>query len=100
MGFRDKISAQKFYDCISDNYEEQLKDGMLANTIRRQFHRKLLSNFSFGNRILDIGCGTGIDAVFLASNKIYVTATDISPKMIAKALQKVTDSGLCEFIRI
>lgn len=38
-----------------------------------------------GQRVLEVGCGTGRTACFLAEQGIEVTAVDIRPEMIAKA---------------
>jgi SAM-dependent methyltransferase len=40
--------------------------------------------------VLDVGCGTGTDAVFLARHGIHVTAVDISSQMIAQLQAKVS----------
>ena len=44
--------------------------------------------FPPGARILEINCGTGNDAVFLARSGMHVTATDISPMMIEETKRK------------
>ena len=45
--------------------------------------------FQPGQRILEINCGTGIDAVHLALRGIQVDACDSSPEMIAQARQRI-----------
>lgn len=47
--------------------------------------------FKPGQTVLDIGCGTGIDAVYLAWIGICVIGIDASPTMIAEARAKVSD---------
>ena len=39
--------------------------------------------FRPGDRVLEIGCGTGVDACFLAERGVKVLACDSSPQMIA-----------------
>src|SRR5215469_4969958 len=39
-------------------------------------------------KILEVGCGAGVDANFFAQNGRLVVATDISPKMIQQAQQE------------
>jgi SAM-dependent methyltransferase len=48
--------------------------------------------FKAGDHVLDVGCGTGIDALFLGANGVNVTAVDISPEMIARL--RVAAEGL------
>lgn len=44
--------------------------------------------------VLDVGCGTGENALFLAKRNHEVTGVDSSPKAIAKASQKTQERGL------
>ncbi|CAE7765106.1 unnamed protein product [Symbiodinium microadriaticum] len=46
-----------------------------------------------GPRILDIGCGTGENAVFLAENGFDVTAFDIVPAAVTLARQRLHAAG-------
>ena len=41
--------------------------------------------FRAGDAVLDAGCGTGIDARFLAQHGVRVMGIDVSPSMIAQA---------------
>ena len=41
--------------------------------------------FRPGDAVLDVGCGTGIDAGFLARTGVRVVGIDVSPSMIAQA---------------
>ena len=47
--------------------------------------RELLRTFHPGQRVLEINCGTGIDAVSLGERGIRVLACDIAPRMIELA---------------
>lgn len=44
-------------------------------------------------RVLEIGCGTGTNAVWLASMGFEVVATDISPTALALARQRIAEHG-------
>jgi len=44
-------------------------------------------------RFLELGCGTGTDAVFLASRGFEVTAVDIAPLAIERARAKIERAG-------
>ena len=44
--------------------------------------------FSPGTRLLDLGCGTGEDALHFAARGVSVTAIDVSPEMISQLEKK------------
>ena len=50
-------------------------------------------------KALEIGCGTGSNAVWLAQQNFQVTATDVSDLAIQKARERATDAGVkCHFV--
>lgn len=46
-----------------------------------------------GRRALDLGCGTGTNAIYLARNGFSVVGVDFSSKAIAKARKKARQAG-------
>lgn len=49
-------------------------------------------------RVLDIGCGTGDNSIWLAENNFQVTGTDTSDVAIERAKVKASDAGVsCDF---
>ena len=53
-----------------------------------------LKHFNSGSNILELNCGTGVDAVFLAQNGMNITATDISPNMVKITQNSAISAGL------
>src|SRR5262249_61700541 len=53
--------------------------------LKRVFHR--------GDRILELNCGTGEDALFLVRRGVSVVAYDASPRMIEVANQRQVPDG-------
>jgi len=45
-------------------------------------------------RALDLGCGTGADAVYLAGHGWQTTGVDFAPEAIAAARKKAADAGV------
>ena len=45
-------------------------------------------------RTIELGCGTGINAVWLAQQGFDVTAVDISPRAIEKARRRAAEAGV------
>jgi ubiquinone biosynthesis O-methyltransferase len=92
------IQSSEFYDCIAGEYDNLIDQGPISLKIREYLRNSLMHTFKTGDHILDIGCGTGTDAIFFANKKVKVTAIDTSMKMIEKAKQKTTEMGLDENI--
>lgn len=95
MQERGQIGAA--YDSIAEDYDEHLaRDGWVRRILWQHFERV----FRSGDRIVDVGCGTGIDAVHLASQGIRVTALDVSPKMVAQMRAKLARSSLTSMVDV
>ncbi|MHC4418217.1 MAG: class I SAM-dependent methyltransferase [Planctomycetota bacterium] len=48
--------------------------------------------------VLDVGCGTGINAVYLASKGFKVTGVDISRTAISMAIDRTKGDAHCDFL--
>jgi len=68
--------------------------------MRRQIHAHCLRYFKSGDHILELNCGTGIDAVFFATHGMKVHATDISEGMLNELQKKITAGNLQEKITV
>jgi ubiquinone/menaquinone biosynthesis C-methylase UbiE len=79
------------YDTIATEYDHQREDDAW---MRRKLWHHYGRVFQAGQHVLDAGCGTGTDAVFLARRGIHVTAIDLSPQMIAQLRIKMERSQL------
>jgi SAM-dependent methyltransferase len=77
--------AQLAYDRIASSYEQQVAGDAW---MRRILWRHYLSVFRPGDRVLDVACGTGLDARYLADHGIHVTAIDVAPGMIDQLKQR------------
>jgi ubiquinone/menaquinone biosynthesis C-methylase UbiE len=57
-------------------------------------HERMAEQVGAGERVLDIGCGTGSLALRCAGRAARVTGIDISPQMLDMAREKVEAAGL------
>jgi len=81
------------FDQVAAVYDEVFTDTAIGRAQRRQVWAKLLETFPMGNRILELNCGTGEDAGFLAARGRTVTACDASAVMIEVAKQRANKEG-------
>lgn len=66
----------------------------ISERVRRTTLHAALSRFGKGDRVLELGCGTGRDAVEMALNGIQVIATDVSSEMTAATLARARRRGV------
>jgi SAM-dependent methyltransferase len=58
----------------------------------------LESAFAAGSRVLEIGCGTGVEAIHLARYGVQVVATDAAPGMIEAVRSKLAPGGEAQVV--
>jgi ubiquinone/menaquinone biosynthesis C-methylase UbiE len=85
---RESEETRKAFDAAAPVYDAAYEGLPGIRRIRRITRRLYATYFPPGARILEINCGTGNDAVFLAGRGMHVTATDISPVMIEETRKK------------
>jgi len=81
------------FDKLAEDYDASFTQTMLGRWLRSAVWERLDANFADRGRILDIGCGTGEDAIHLASQGHSVVATDISMPMLEIAREKAKRAG-------
>jgi len=85
------------FESIAANYDS-CTEGLLAQCQRHQVWAWLDRYLQPGMRVLELGCGTGVDALHLAQRGLYITATDPAPTMVAQTLAKAEQAGLTDWI--
>jgi ubiquinone/menaquinone biosynthesis C-methylase UbiE len=81
-------------------YDAFAEDHPHLTRLREKVYAHVSRHVPTGSRILELNAGTGIDAVALAQRGYRVHATDISPGMLARAREKVEQSGLEEQVSV
>jgi ubiquinone/menaquinone biosynthesis C-methylase UbiE len=84
------------YMKVLESAPERYDRGMRLLTLGRlaRVHRDIAARLHAGDRVLDLGCGTGSLAVLLARKGAHVTAIDISPPMMSVAARRIQAAGL------
>lgn len=88
------------FDAAAADYDEAFSASLLGSLMRRAVWRRLDVDFAAGERVLELGCGTGEDALHLARQQVRVLATDRSAEMVAVARRKARQAGLSQRIEI
>lgn len=76
------------FDSIAEEYDAVFSDSPIGILQRSSVWADLSAAFRSGERVLDIGCGTGVDACFLAQRGVSVLACDRSREMVRTASEK------------
>jgi SAM-dependent methyltransferase len=82
------------FDELAAGYDEGFTATAIGTLMREAVWRRLDACFAAGDRVLELNCGTGEDAVHLARRGVRVLATDASAAMLALARTKVEGAGL------
>lgn len=77
------------FDALAASYDQTFTDTPIGRWLRTRTQARLAAHFKAGDRVLELGCGTGSDALFLAQRGVIVTATDASETMLAVARAKI-----------
>lgn len=78
------------FDNYSENYEASLVEQLrytVPNSLR-QLYDSLFQSDIKRDRLLDLGCGTGLSGQAFAETASHLTGVDLSKKMIGKAREK------------
>jgi ubiquinone/menaquinone biosynthesis C-methylase UbiE len=82
-------AAGAAFDRIAQDYDQIFTDSRIGRAQRTAVWKVLTRTFRKNDNILELNCGTGEDALFLAGQAISVFACDASRQMIARAEQRL-----------
>lgn len=88
------VDTQDAFDSVAPHYDRLNAENWILCEMRRRTRAAFRSNVSPGARVVDLGCGPGCDAEYLARRGYVVTAIDWSPAMVDQARERVRDAGL------
>lgn len=84
------------FDTEAATYDAGFTDTRLGRWLRDMVQARLADAFPSGSRVLELGCGTGEDAVCLARRGVGVVATDAAPHMVQVTAAKAAGAGVAE----
>lgn len=88
------------FDPLATEYEHQFDGSLIGGLLRQAVWRRLEARFHAGDHLLEINCGTGRDAIWLAQRRVRVLATDSSPAMLEAARRNVREVGAASLVEV
>lgn len=88
-------AARVAFDRLARSYDA-LTGGEIFRLLRARTHVAFARRFRAGCRVVEIGCGTGLDTTFLASRGVRVLACDPAEGMVSCTTRRLAQQGLTE----
>jgi ubiquinone/menaquinone biosynthesis C-methylase UbiE len=82
------------FDVLARTYDQAFTRTVVGRAQREAVWRDMDQCFHTGQRVLEINCGTGADAIHLAQRGVEVVACDASPEMTVVARRHAEDAGV------
>ncbi|MGN6113116.1 MAG: class I SAM-dependent methyltransferase [Luteimonas sp.] len=86
--------TQRAFDSVAADYDGPRGNNALIQRMRRTLWDVVDREAAPGSRLLDLGCGTGLDAHRFAQAGHPVVATDWSPAMVARTRERLAAAAL------
>lgn len=93
-------STHHAFSETAHEYDEEFSNRLHVVQLRKRVHELIRQYFPSSGVVLELGCGTGEDALFLQSFHYDVIASDVSSEMLRIARQKsLNKNSPIQFIR-
>ncbi len=92
--------VNKAFSDQSDNFDHITTNNPLEVHYREFSRTKVLRWMKPGEQLLELNCGTGLDAVFFAQHGLRVLATDNSDGMLKQSQKKINELKLEDKIQV
>jgi ubiquinone/menaquinone biosynthesis C-methylase UbiE len=92
------LQSEQPFDAVAGEYDATFTRRQLGRWLREAVHRHLAGLVRPGDEALELGCGTGEDALWLARCGAQVVATDASAVMLAVASRKAAATEVAQQI--
>jgi len=93
------LDTQHAFDSVAADYDGPRGNNELIQRMRLTLWDTVRDEFPAPARLLDLGCGTGIDAVEFARRGHQLVASDWSPRMVERTRTRAATAGLSPQVR-
>lgn len=93
-------AATAAFDAAASDYDATFTDTALGAQLRALAWDWMDRAFHPGDRVLELGCGTGADAAHLAERGVSVVATDASMEMCRAAERRIILRGANDLVKV
>lgn len=80
-------------------FDKLNSENKLSEYLRSVYRKEVTSQLKPNSKILELNCGTGLDALFFAEQGHSILATDNAPGMLEQLNKKIEDSHLTKYIQ-
>ncbi|HVS75934.1 MAG TPA: class I SAM-dependent methyltransferase, partial [Steroidobacteraceae bacterium] len=87
------------FDSVAADYDGPRGNNALIQDMRREMWRWLDASFPSESHLLDLGCGTGLDAVRMAERGHRIVAVDWSPRMVERTQGRAAAARVSDRVR-
>jgi len=87
------------FDSVAADYDGPRGNNDQIQELRSDMWRSLDATFPRSSRLIDLGCGTGLDAVRMAKLGHFVTAVDWSPLMVRRTVDRAEREQVSDRVR-
>lgn len=98
MPIEDYQNVSAAFSRQSSSFDDIEENNEILQWMRKQIHAHCMRHFKPGESILELNCGTGIDATFFAEQGMKVHATDLSDGMLHELKKKIEKKNLADKI--
>lgn len=88
------LDTQRAFDSVAADYDGPRGNNELIQRMRTTLWDTVCCEVPTGGQLLDIGCGTGLDALEFAGRGYQVVASDWSPQMVGRTRARAAAAGL------
>src|SRR5260370_29307377 len=94
LPYNSASAAGTAFDQLAADYDERFTYSIIGRAQRDAVWKILTNTFKANDNILELNCGTGEDAIFLAGRAVSLFACDASQQMLAKEEHRLSRESI------